>query len=1048
MTRLYFSNNQQAAVTSPIPPGWNLIGGASYWRLTQVKDPTDLLSNGSTIGPIPPNLFAADRVYISDRLDVQLLQGTISLYLQTLESNADDDVISAIEIYVIDEFGRLRQVILPRGHYGSSTEYATSYTNRAFLLNTPIAPITTQLGDRIVIVIGHNAGIGAVSANASARYGSDSALDDLAANETQTGSGIGFALFSATIVFADTQTGGTDHSGVDCIDDPNAPPTVIPPTETPPPVPVYTRIEQDRPPIAIPHEGVEEFIQLIRVDGNTTDGFTYKVHKILSVDYKMLEWHYHRKGGCGTFRLLTLDQNILVDFADRTAYAWELWVRIRLPGEAFYSTWYRGEIKSVTTEQSGGELITDVRGVGYIEQLQSMYISRIFPAGMTVRQIVDDLLEEYIVPGTRITRADLKDVTNFGMTESTYETRGPLRFECSVYRALKFLAELQGDIEWGIDSEARFFWKQELTVPGKAFFLENDANYTRAGAYNDLATKVRFEGNIEGGRELLRIVNDVTDPTDPIKKQEYCRVTEHPWVAHPDDAQHWADNLLIVRRRMQHWRVVKWANVTSKLEANHPVAGLRRVLYRDAADVTNEFSEYEISRIRYIKGGIVKTQIYEKGRTKTGQDGKFSTLSAEVWLGAPPKGLAEEIEGLADDIDALKGKWKQFRAIPDVTTEDRLREEIRPRTTGELRFLTFGFNDPTNAIDVTNSPIIFDPTKQGGVLVMYDGKQWVKQSFRKTYWPALPDAGFFAGELATLLSDVTNRIGELWKWTGSVWESMASGGVPDVLQLTEQGSTPSTPPTGDWKFYFTSRGPAFVEDNGDVFELEDYPQGRRGWTVFDEFLQHNIIVTGGAHSSKEGWNRVISGAAAAITKVRIDNNHPGVVRLDTGTALNGRATLHLDFDGQTFGGGRVLYECMLRVPIVPTIPEDFTVWAGYGDNSGGGKPQDGVGLVIDRLVSTTNWLRYAYKAAGETRNDSGTPFTTAWVKLGFLVNAAGTSVEYFIDDVSVGTETTNIPINASEESGLWFKIEKSAGGTARTIEVDYVRCRQWLTNPR
>ena len=43
-----------------------------------------------------------------------------------------------------------------------------------------------------------------------------------------------------------------------------------------------------------------------------------------------------------------------------------------------------------------------------------------------------------------------------------------------------------------------------------------------------------------------------------------------------------------------------------------------------------------------------------------------------------------------------------------------------------------------------------------------------------------------------------------------------------------------------------------------------------------------------------------------------------------------------------------------------------------------------------------------------TYTDTGNA-STGWVKLGFVVNSAGTSVDFYVNDILAVTQTTNIP---------------------------------------
>jgi hypothetical protein len=69
-----------------------------------------------------------------------------------------------------------------------------------------------------------------------------------------------------------------------------------------------------------------------------------------------------------------------------------------------------------------------------------------------------------------------------------------------------------------------------------------------------------------------------------------------------------------------------------------------------------------------------------------------------------------------------------------------------------------------------------------------------------------------------------------------------------------------------------------------------------------------------------------------------------------------------------------------------------------------------------------------------------------WYILKAVINAAATSVDFYIDNVLVKTETTNIP--TASTVGNIINLVKSAGTTARTVDVDYYYFKQKYSTPR
>ena len=88
------------------------------------------------------------------------------------------------------------------------------------------------------------------------------------------------------------------------------------------------------------------------------------------------------------------------------------------------------------------------------------------------------------------------------------------------------------------------------------------------------------------------------------------------------------------------------------------------------------------------------------------------------------------------------------------------------------------------------------------------------------------------------------------------------------------------------------------------------------------------------------------------------------------------------------------------------------------------------------------------QGATRTTTASGTAVAAAtWLRVEVVVNAAASSAEFFVDGVSLGTVATNIP-SGTQKTGVGFRIHKSTGATARTLEVDYVHARCEFTSAR
>ena len=144
------------------------------------------------------------------------------------------------------------------------------------------------------------------------------------------------------------------------------------------------------------------------------------------------------------------------------------------------------------------------------------------------------------------------------------------------------------------------------------------------------------------------------------------------------------------------------------------------------------------------------------------------------------------------------------------------------------------------------------------------------------------------------------------------------------------------------------------------------------------------------------------------------------------------------------GGGEIIWESVVR--IIGTISDHARSLHGLTDPElSSAAITDGVFFEIQD--GDTNWHIVSASAASITRRDTGIAFVSGtWVKMRFVVNAAKTSIQAFMDGVSVGAPiTTNIP---SVTVSPTYKTDSKSGGLATPFQTDYMALLQTLTTPR
>lgn len=189
-------------------------------------------------------------------------------------------------------------------------------------------------------------------------------------------------------------------------------------------------------------------------------------------------------------------------------------------------------------------------------------------------------------------------------------------------------------------------------------------------------------------------------------------------------------------------------------------------------------------------------------------------------------------------------------------------------------------------------------------------------------------------------------------------------------------------------------------------------------------------------------------------------NQSGVAQLKTGTTATGVAGIHIGepvyYASLVVGGGVISYKTSINIETLSTVSERFWVGVGYKDGIFGNLGIANAicfiydeGGVITGNTASPNWKIVTCNSSVRTFTDTGVAVSGgAWVKLEILINADATSVEFFINNVSVGTISTNIPSGISKTMIINNQILKTIGTTSRNLYMDYVTYKQTFTTPR
>jgi len=198
---------------------------------------------------------------------------------------------------------------------------------------------------------------------------------------------------------------------------------------------------------------------------------------------------------------------------------------------------------------------------------------------------------------------------------------------------------------------------------------------------------------------------------------------------------------------------------------------------------------------------------------------------------------------------------------------------------------------------------------------------------------------------------------------------------------------------------------------------------------FDKTILSTSTNTAGANSG-----------FIAITPINANKNVFGAYRLSNGTSNTGSVrvfTNNLTFE---IGGGITYCKNRLAIASLTTALQNSIFRIGIGDViTATTTDQDhvnGIYFEYNRGVSL-NWRICTSSASVRTKVNTLIPVVVGDHSLHYEVNEASNSVEFFINGLSAGSITTNIPINVPMGFNAYLK--KIIGTTPYLISLDYAQ---------
>lgn len=194
-------------------------------------------------------------------------------------------------------------------------------------------------------------------------------------------------------------------------------------------------------------------------------------------------------------------------------------------------------------------------------------------------------------------------------------------------------------------------------------------------------------------------------------------------------------------------------------------------------------------------------------------------------------------------------------------------------------------------------------------------------------------------------------------------------------------------------------------------------------------------------SSTLPWSNSTANSGSVAYTQNGDSDRVGIVILGTGTtSAAGRATTCSNQqDALVFGTRSHRFETVVQpVTNLSTAAETYNVEAGFFDNLAG-TVANGAYFTYTHGTNSGNWTCVTTAGSTSTSTDSTIAVSTsAYHRLEVCVNAAASSVEFWIDGVKRATHTTNIPSGTGQRVGVAVNMRKSNGTGLRQLRCDYM----------
>ena len=224
------------------------------------------------------------------------------------------------------------------------------------------------------------------------------------------------------------------------------------------------------------------------------------------------------------------------------------------------------------------------------------------------------------------------------------------------------------------------------------------------------------------------------------------------------------------------------------------------------------------------------------------------------------------------------------------------------------------------------------------------------------------------------------------------------------------------------------RSPIVFLDSGLLSELQSGDSLYTPKSFLEDFIGTSLT----------GYTSVVSGGGSVASKnISSLGGTYGLLTQRTGALATGSVLTHAGQIQTRIGGNYLLgFGTRIYLPVLSNATTRFTIRSGLGGSVATIGDQTGIYFRYNDSVAGGVFQGVSRNGVTESVvNSVIVPVVNSIYNLYFLVNKLGTSVEFFINNTSIGIVSTNLPLTTTS-LGIFCSIQKSLGAGLIDFNTD------------